>query len=82
MGLVIVLNPRTLRRNHSRSWGAAGKGGKRAGRRTVHSSTDKPRPRSILQSSGVRPSRRAGFAGLQRRPARGAREDEWVLTED
>ncbi len=47
----------------SRSWGAAGKGGKPAGRRTVQTSTDKPRRRSIL------PPAASGGSGAGLRPA-------------
>jgi CDP-diacylglycerol--glycerol-3-phosphate 3-phosphatidyltransferase len=46
-----------------RSWGAAGKGGKRAARRTVQTSTDKRRSRSILQ-----PAASGGPGGRLRRP--------------
>jgi dihydropteroate synthase len=51
-------------------WGAAGKGGKRAGRRTVHLSTDEP-PARHPAASGVRRLRRpAPPAGRSRRPGR------------
>jgi ATP-dependent helicase/nuclease subunit A len=50
------------------SWGAAGKGGERAGRRTAHISADKPGPRGILPPaasgvSGGRLRRPGGDAG-------------------
>jgi hypothetical protein len=44
-------------------WGAAGKGGKRAARRTVQTSTDKRRPRRIL------PPAASGTGGAGLRPA-------------
>src|SRR5439155_10646744 len=45
------------------SWDVAGKGGKRAARRTVQTSTDKRRPRSILP-----PAASGGGGGRLRRP--------------
>jgi protoporphyrin/coproporphyrin ferrochelatase len=53
----------------SRSWGAAGQGGKRVARRTVQSSTDKRRSRSIL------PPAASGGSGAGLRPV-GADADQ------
>ncbi len=64
---------------HSRSWGVAGKGGKRARRRTVQLVRT-----SLARAASCRQRRQAssepGFAGRERRPARGASVwPVWVL---